>query len=368
MKVFISSPIGGFEVFRDAAASGIETLGHEAVRAEDFGALPESPQQACLAGVRDADALVLILGAGYGQPQASGLSATHEEYREARDAKPVLAFVQEGINPDSEQKAFKREVQGWEHGHFTAKFHSDIDLQVKVIRGLHDLILANEAAPLDEVELANRARALISTRHAAGGTDLLVAIAGGPRRAVLRPGELDSDGLHRFLLAEALTGADAILTTVAGTDVSVRGDEIRLIQNHGSRMVTLNEAAELLIILPAIEQSYHLSGIPSLIEEVIAERIKMAFRFSARVLDHIDSTRRISHFAPAVGLRGARHLPWRTRTEQERSPNTATMGFGVDNHIVVVLSPAVRRRPALSQRTQKLAEDFTVRLRRQAKR
>src|SRR3954466_7233563 len=84
MKVFISSLIRGLEAFREAAASGITTLGHRPVRAEDFGAAPDTPQQACLAGVRDADALVLIVTATYGHVQASRLSATHEEYREAR--------------------------------------------------------------------------------------------------------------------------------------------------------------------------------------------------------------------------------------------------------------------------------------------
>lgn len=43
MKVFISSLISGLEALRDAASSGVTTLGHRAVRAEDFGATPDSP-------------------------------------------------------------------------------------------------------------------------------------------------------------------------------------------------------------------------------------------------------------------------------------------------------------------------------------
>ena len=76
MKVFVSSLIGGFESFRAAAASAISTLGHEPVMAEDFPASPDSPQTACLAGVRDSGAVVLILGERYGYVQASDLSAT----------------------------------------------------------------------------------------------------------------------------------------------------------------------------------------------------------------------------------------------------------------------------------------------------
>jgi hypothetical protein len=96
MKVFISSVISGMEDYRAAAREAIESLGHAAIAAEDFGASPNSPQQVCLAGVRDADVIALLLGARYGTPQASGLSPTHEEYREARGAKPILVFAQTG--------------------------------------------------------------------------------------------------------------------------------------------------------------------------------------------------------------------------------------------------------------------------------
>ncbi len=50
MKVFVSSVIRGFEPFREAAVRAAQTLGHEVIRAEDFGASPDSPQQVCLAG------------------------------------------------------------------------------------------------------------------------------------------------------------------------------------------------------------------------------------------------------------------------------------------------------------------------------
>jgi len=36
MKVFISSVITGFESYRDAAGQGVHSLGHQAIRTEDF--------------------------------------------------------------------------------------------------------------------------------------------------------------------------------------------------------------------------------------------------------------------------------------------------------------------------------------------
>jgi hypothetical protein len=101
MKVFISSLIGGFEPERQAARRAVETLRYQPIMAEDFGAQPTSPQVACLQGVRDSDLVVLILGERYGAiPPGSSLSATHQEYREARASKPVLAFVQQGVTPE----------------------------------------------------------------------------------------------------------------------------------------------------------------------------------------------------------------------------------------------------------------------------
>lgn len=122
MKVFISSVISGMEEFREAAARAARALGHDVIQAEDFGARPDSPQTACLAGVREAEAVVLLMGARYGAPQSSGLSATHEEYREARERCPVLVMVHEGAEYETGQAAFLREVQDWAPGPLHQEF------------------------------------------------------------------------------------------------------------------------------------------------------------------------------------------------------------------------------------------------------
>jgi hypothetical protein len=48
MKIFVCSMITGMEPLRDAAQDAIESLGHEAIMAEGFSAMPTSPQKACL--------------------------------------------------------------------------------------------------------------------------------------------------------------------------------------------------------------------------------------------------------------------------------------------------------------------------------
>ncbi len=132
--MFISSPIHGLEPFRDAAARAAAALRHEVKRSEDFGAAADTPQQARLAGVRWADAVLLLLGARYGERQPSGLSATHEEYREAKSRCPMLAFVQREVEREAVQQEFIDEVRGWAGGVLTGDFASPEELQDGVSR------------------------------------------------------------------------------------------------------------------------------------------------------------------------------------------------------------------------------------------
>jgi Domain of unknown function (DUF4062) len=150
MRVFISSVIGGFEAFRAAAAAAVASLGHEAITAETFEAGVSSPRVACLRGVREADVVILILGASYGTVQAvSGLSATHEEYRDAKDHRPVIAFIQEGIDREPAQAEFVREVQDWSGGLLRSGFRTTKELRDAVTKALHRFELSAAAAPVD---------------------------------------------------------------------------------------------------------------------------------------------------------------------------------------------------------------------------
>lgn len=198
MKIFISSLIAGFGPERQAVKLGVTTLRHEPVMAEDFGALPTSPQIACLQGLRQSDMVILVLGGSYGAVQpGSGLSATHEEYREARQTKPVLAFVQQGVTPDPQQTAFIAEVQGWEGGLFRGGFNDPADLQSGVIRALHDNAVATVLGAVDPDELTRRAAALIPSenRSTVSTTSLDLAVAAGPTQRILRPVEIEAPAL-----------------------------------------------------------------------------------------------------------------------------------------------------------------------------
>ena len=140
MRVFISSVIKGMEGFREAVTQAIVALGHEPVDAEDFNASPDSPRVSCLEELRESEAMVLILGKRYGAKQTSGLSATHEEYKAAREAqKPVLVMVQQNVDREPLQHEFVQEVQDWATGHYTGTFDTREKLLLETVAALRQL-------------------------------------------------------------------------------------------------------------------------------------------------------------------------------------------------------------------------------------
>jgi hypothetical protein len=365
MKVFISSLISGMEPIRAAAREAVETLRHEAVMAEDFGAKPSSPQIACLQGLRQSDLVALVLGEKYGALQASGLSATHEEYREAKGKKPVIAFVQEGISPDAQQADFIREVQGWEGGLFRGAFKEANDLKVALTRALHDIELATAVGPVDQEDLTKRAKELLPTDrrgYYSGTATLNLAVTGGPRQAVLRPIELENPALSEAIHREALFGSHRLFDSALGVKREIEGDTLVVEQEGGKARILLNEQGSVLITVSVREGR---GRMPELITEYVQQQCQGALGFAAWILDHIDATQRLSHVAVAVNLANAENMAWRTRQESEANPNSMSVGFGRGGNGEPVC--ANKTRSALRLDSARLVEDLIVPLRRQSR-
>lgn len=366
MKIFISSVISGLGEARDAASASIATLGSQPKRAEDFGASPDTPQRTCLAGVREADAVLLILGSRYGEPQESGLSATHEEYREAKERCPVLVFVQENVEMEPDQLRFLEEVRGWSSGHYTESWTNPEDLGRRVTRVLHDFELSRSLGTLDEEEVLQRAIALLPDERygfGGGGSSLVVAVSGGPRQQVLRPSELENETLHRELMREATYGDAAVLDPGAGTQTRVEGSDLYIVQE--SRSIRLSELGDVCITIPATSEDPARRGdLPVLIEEDILDRLKNALRFVGWMLDRVDELRRMSDVALAVHVTGGGYLGWRTRVEQQSNPGSYSVN-PTGEQKPIHLSPALRKRAALIQDFDRISEDMLVLLRRQ---
>lgn len=314
-----------------------------------------------------ADAVVLVLGADYGAIQEGGLSATHEEWREAaRTQKPTLVFVETVHERDEHQRAFVDEVQDWSAGRFRESFSSIGELQDKVTRALADLKAPGLS---DEAEIAQRAEAALPKSRRgmfAGSARLDVAIAGGPRQQVLRPAEIEDPGLVTDLQREAMFGLNATLDPQAATKPRIVGDRLEITQDQAA--VAVHADASLLISGSAMSQRDNgdVAVILSIVEEDVRDRIGTALRFAIDVLDRIDSEHRITDVVSCVALRDAGHASWRTRSEVAASPGSATMSMGNGNDSgPVILSPAMVRRAALKHDADRIAEDLTVLLRRQ---
>ncbi|GBU15894.1 MAG: hypothetical protein COT28_12865 [Methylobacterium sp. CG08_land_8_20_14_0_20_71_15] len=364
VKVFISSLIAGLEPIRAAARAAVVGLGHEVVMAEDFGARPTSPQVACLEGVRQAGIVVLILGKDYGARQPSGLSATHEEYREARQSRPVVAFVQEGVDRDADEAAFVREVQEWVGGLFRGGFTSPEDLQAKIGRAIHEVMLSRAAGPVDEGNLLERALGMLPEDRRGSvsmGRHLTVAIASGPTQAVLRPSRIEDRTLAEELSQAAMFGPLRIFDRRKGVAEAVE-DGALVIRQERETSFTLTPQADLLFALPIPRGDDMMGGV---IEEDVADLLGQTFRYAASVLDRVDPTQRVTHVVPVAAIGDAQMLAWRTRAETDRGRGGGmSYGIGRGEPGPVRLTPALRTRSALVHDAADLIEDFVTLLRR----
>lgn len=361
MKVFISSVIGGFEEFREAAATAIRTLGHQVVRSEDFAASTHSPQLACLAGIRESDAVVVVLGVRYGPVQASGLSATHEEFREARDTKPTLVFVQHGVSPEPEQSALIAEARDWVGGGIAPSFQDPDSLEAEMIRGLHELELSRAAGSADPSEMLNRARDLVPPSNSVGETSLVVVVASGPRQAVVRPTELEDRQLARDLMEAALFGDAALLDAADGTSSRVHGAALMIEQARAR--IALDAEGSIVVVRPTRRNRAWDGGLSAIIEEDVMQDVELALRFAHHLLERIDPTHRLTHVAPVAALLRGGYSAWRTRAEHVASPNSMTMNMSGRDDAVATLTPPTRPRPALRHQVTELAQDLTTLLR-----
>ncbi|MGY0503959.1 DUF4062 domain-containing protein [Luteimonas sp. e5] len=371
MDVFVSSLISGLEEDRAAVRRAIERLGHRAVMAEDFGARPNSPQVACLGELRRSHAVVLVLGARYGAKQASGLSATHEEYRAAQGQKPVIIFLKDtegALEPD--QAAFVEEVSGWEGGLFRDSYRDPEQLDVLVTRALHRMALANAATPLDPGLLS--ARAIEVVQRVRGGNQygavLHIGVATGPQDAILRPAELESRELASQLQQRLMFGSQPLFDVRVGADVAMEDHAVSVFQGERhapTAEVQLWPTGDLRVSVPLRRSTgSHMSYV---IEEDVADTVAGALAFAGWMLGHVDPTERLTHVSIAARVVGDSVMGWRTAAEQAASPTSGSwsmMGREAERGQPVQLSPAHMPRAALTMRSREITEDLVVLLRR----
>src|SRR3984957_8971443 len=149
-RVFVSSVIEGFAEYRQAARSGIEQAGGDAVLVnEDFPAQANSSRNTCLDAIDSCDVFLLVLGARGGWKTPSGRLVVEEEFEHARARKlPVLVFI-EDIPRDADVERLARLVSDYVDGHFRVKFSGAAELRDQVARALLDVVDTRNNRPMD---------------------------------------------------------------------------------------------------------------------------------------------------------------------------------------------------------------------------
>ena len=383
MEIFVSSVIGGMENFRDAVARAIRTLKHNVVRAEDFPASPESPRAECLRAARESDAMVLIIGERYGDKQESGLSATHEEYRAARNAYvPVLVMVQKDVEREDSQNKLLQEARDWEDGLYTGSFDSPDELYENTIWSLHELIKQQERGPTDSDEILERALAVLSEeeqlrlyhklpsrpwiqgqehyfqRISPQSPQLALSLSCGPSSVVLRPASIESSDFRSSVRAITLRGNEPLFTMDDGAQTTVDGGDLIVLQEN--RFVRINEHGTITYVTTVMRPN----SLLVIIEDDVKEEIGRFIEFAKCTLDQIDDSSRLSHCGIAALLLNATYCDWKSRAQHQQNPNMSSVPLAFSSQPMqpVNLSSPIFPRRGLMPHKSELAEELTIKL------
>ncbi len=366
MKIFVSSVMQGYEEFREAAFSAIVSLDHELIRAEDFPSSTSSSRVACLQGVRQADLVVLILGERYGWSETqSGLSPTHEEFREAADQGKVIPFVQAGVEREPQQSRFVAELEDYDSGNHRGRtFATPDELRIEVTRAISRHQLAAATTPVDVSSMISTARALIPEedgRFIRSTEPLLnLAVVGGPSQTMIRPSEIEQTAFIENLIRD-LSGSGGYFSYRHRTQHQLDKSALVVQQENGAGF-RIDEAGAMLLSVPIEQAQGHLKP---LIEGHVHAALDIGLTFADRMLENIDPTQKLTRLVICAGAASNSVFGWKTAAELAASPNSGAFQITQPDDGPVLLNPADRARASLRTDRGKIAEDLLALIRRQ---
>jgi len=358
LKVFISSVIVGFETYRDAVENAAKSLGSEIVRAENFPASPHTPQVSCLSELRKSDLMILLLGSRYGQIQPSGLSATHEEFIEAKNSKAIIAFVESGVSFEDKQAKFVEAVQDWQGGKFTKEFSDADELASLVTRAIHEYIVSASVGVVDAEQLIERSKVNLPETHSNYHQEIAFecSITSGPTQSIIRPAKIGENDFSETIIQKAAFGKNRVLSFSDGIESEVMGHSLVISQEGCS--IAISEQGDLLVRSGLPKRKEHTAVI---IKEDLQQTIFSVLSFCSELLDLIDPTNKISHIALAGRLVGADYAGWQTlRESQNSSGSYSVFGMGGKKEKLVTLNPAYFKRGKLKFEAMEISEDLVA--------
>ena len=338
-RVFISSVIRDFGVERQAAEAAVTLLRHQPLMAEDFVAKPQSPQSACLDGVATSDIYIGVYGTRYGYvAPRSGLSATEEEFQEARKrGLPILCFVSRE-NKDDDQSQFLARVMGYEDGYTIARYESPSDLKDQIVKALNDYFGDTSVNLLDRGAAASH---LVKHRWGAVSPpqhDVSLGLVVFPARMgeeyfTLR--DLACKDMQDAFLKDAIFSSPALLPREQGVQTEDGRDFVEFSQTGNGfdeRQRRLSVHSDGTITFGCILGTEPRSGLYNIVRASIIDQeevhrcIEMFLRYAAGVYSHTDRSELISRLYFGGSLSGIRDKGFGI------IPNPAPNGLGMPSH------------------------------------
>jgi len=296
-RVFISSVIDNFELYRTAAADGIRAANGEPVRInEDFPSLPDSSRNACLDAIATCDAFVLLLGDRAGWKSPSGRFVIEEEYDEAiRIGLPVFVFLEE-ITRNGESQVFADRISDYVLGTFRRTFQSPDDLKTLVRNALNE----TKSVPGRDVT-SDIADALAAKGTHSNLPMLRLALASVRNEDLIDPLTLLRTDYQDAIIRVATTEPYPLFGLRKAKAADVRGKTLALTQSddrgsHGAEwqsMVLLGHggllAAETSIgSHEQLHQSYNVSTSMTVVTNDLVEAARSLLQFANQLFAFVD--------------------------------------------------------------------------------
>lgn len=193
LKIFISSTITDLGPEREAIKEAIQELQLEPVFAEGFGARPGAPREECLKAVRESDIYIGLFWQRYGYITDRGVSATEEEYQEAREAgKPILIYIKEPAQRELLLTRFLRDLQDYGTGHMRSTFTTLDELKGQVKRDVMRVVsaMAKKGHREERVTQPEQSKQTVTVKRSPGAQ---VVTVGGNLIQNIRIGERQED-------------------------------------------------------------------------------------------------------------------------------------------------------------------------------
>lgn len=345
LSVFISSVQLDFEDERNAAKGAVESHGMRPVMAESVGASPDPSRTALLNHVEQCDVTVLILAGRYGYIGQSGQSPTEDEFdRAVACGKPVLVFVQEGVDRELRQQQFIEKVRGtWEEGLYAPGFRTPTELALAVTRSIRELQEEQQgggASPAAQQAAAQLAAG--ESRHGQWTSGCLVRVAFVPvgDRTLIDAVALDDPALEESF--GSVIRQHRLVPQSAGLDVQVSSLGLIGIGKDPKQFsaTTVQLAADGSVMVEADVASDGMLGSMAISHERVVSLVAQGSAAAQQMWGLVDAAGRVRQVAAALGVPDASQKVYATAPVS----NSVSAAFGGPQRIVAPTPALLVRR------------------------